>query len=485
MHQIIIDLGTLKFLGFEIPLRIFGYGLMLVFGFLSGIFLARWRARRAGENPDAVSQCAIMALIGGVLGARILYVCLYWDKDFLDSAGNFRFFELLNVTSGGLVYFGGLLGGTITVLGYIFYKKLPVRRFIDILAPSLMIGLAFGRMGCTLNGCCWGGPCEASWALGMKFPMISKPLIKVGGDPNNPYSPTQGMSPTFAHQYWNGEVQPDARLLNQFMQLQPNDDKVYGDGKASVRQAVLPVDQLHGQLAEDQLTIILGSQAAARKAFDALAGPGGSIGKEEWDEALAREDKTLLRGSEAWDEARQFDHSENGRLDFEELWFYMQDRKRLITARFDADDDGTLTGLEYEQANKYLQADTFKILTEQWSNPRKPAQVLGIINGFLLAGLLLAFYRYRTREGQVFALMLILYPITRFLLESVRHDDPLNVLHGNWTHNQISSMFMIAGGLGLWWILSRLSPSAGPVLAERQALALQAADRKALTRKRK
>ena len=479
MHQVIIDLGTLKLLGLEIPLRIFGYGLMLVFGFLSGIALARWRARRAGENPDAISQCAIMALIGGVLGARILYICLYWDNDFLDSAGNFRFFELFNVTSGGLVYFGGLLGGAITVLGYIFYKKLPVRRFIDILAPSLMIGLAFGRMGCTLNGCCWGGPCEANWALGMKFPMISRPLLKIGGDSENPYSPNQGLSPTFAHQYWRGEVQPDARLLNQFVQVQAGDDKVYGDGKGKgeIRRAVLPVDQLHGPLEEDQLEIMFGSQILARDTFEAIVGAGGSIGKEDWGLARTDKDKKHLRGSEPWAEGIQFDHSQDGRLDFEEFWFYMQDRKRLMITMFDADGDAKLTGKEYDQANKYLQADLFEILAAQWSNPRKPAQVLGIINGFLLTALLLGFYRYRKREGQVLALMLILYPITRFLLESLRHDDPLNVLHGNWTHNQISSLFMVAGGAVLWWILSRMSPSAGPVLAERQAIAIREVDK--------
>jgi len=474
MHQILIDLGTLRFFGLEIPLRIFGYGLMLVFGFISGIVLARWRARRAGENPDAVSQCAIMALVGGILGARLLYICLYWRQDFLDSAGHFRFVELINVTSGGLVYFGGLLGGAIAVLGYIFYKRLPVRRFLDILAPSLMIGLAFGRMGCTLNGCCWGSACDANWAMGMKFPMISKPLLKLdssGG--KKPYSPGQGLSPTYAHQYWSGLVHPDDRLVNQFAQVRVDSDKVYGNDKtpSQSRNALLPVEQLHGLLTKDQLAVMLTSQAQARKAFDTLAGPGGSISQAQWRAARADDKQKLLQGSEAWDEAVQFDHSRDGRLNFEEFWFYTQGRAKLMLDKFDADGDGKLAGPQRAAANEYLQADLLDVLAQQWSNPTKPAQVLGIINGLLLTALLLAFYRHRRAEGQVFLLMMIMYPITRFLLESIRHDDPLNVIHSQWTHNQISSVVIVATGLVLWQVTARLTPSAGPTLAQRQKTA--------------
>ena len=141
MKQIIFDFGTLPIL--DIPLRVFGYGLMLVCGFLVAIFFARWRARRAGEDPDSITYIGMLGLLGGGVGARLMYVFKHWD---VYSGPGADFMEIFNVTSGGLIYFGGLAGGTILVLLCLWIRKLPMRRFLDIVAPSLMIGLAFGRM---------------------------------------------------------------------------------------------------------------------------------------------------------------------------------------------------------------------------------------------------------------------------------------------------------------------------------------------------
>ncbi|MEI7838051.1 MAG: prolipoprotein diacylglyceryl transferase family protein, partial [Planctomycetota bacterium] len=80
MRQILFDFGELN-LGFlHAPLRIYGYGLMLVLGFILGISLCHWRARRSGEDPVAVSHVGILALVGGILGARIAYVIKSWDE---------------------------------------------------------------------------------------------------------------------------------------------------------------------------------------------------------------------------------------------------------------------------------------------------------------------------------------------------------------------------------------------------------------------
>lgn len=456
MCQIIIAFGTLHWAGSEIPLRIFGYGLMLVLGFLVGMLLAQWRARRAGEPPEVISQLAIWALLGGVLGARLAYVIKEWNQ-YRDVGLD----ELFNITSGGLIYFGGLLGGAGLVILAMRIKRLPIRRFLDILAVTVMVGLAFGRMGCLLNGCCWGGRCDENWALAMRFPMISRPLLNFGESCGG-YLPGQGLCPAWSGEYATGHVTPDPRLLNP-----------YPSFLQAEQAPPLPVEQLHGLLTTDQLTTMLSKRRDAYKAFQAVAGMDNKIDQTEWDAARKQGDG-FLRGSEAWAEAVRFRPTDwndlfAGSLTFEDAWRYLQARKDALLGRFDTDDDGTFDAQEYRRANEYLQADLYALLGQQHTNALRPAQVLGIINALLLAGLLVLFYRHRRREGRVFALMLMLYPITRFLLESIRNADPLNVFHGNWTHNQISSVVLVLMGVALWIWTGRLPASAGPTLAERTA----------------
>src|ERR1035437_9645402 len=80
MRQIIVDFGTLHIGSWSLPLRIYGYGLMLVLGFLLAIALAQWRARRAGENPEILAHVGLLAVVGGILGARLAFVIQDWNK---------------------------------------------------------------------------------------------------------------------------------------------------------------------------------------------------------------------------------------------------------------------------------------------------------------------------------------------------------------------------------------------------------------------
>jgi len=171
MQRTIIDFGTLDLdvFGWSIPLRIYGYGLMLVLGFLVSLAVAQWRARRAGEDPEHMARVALLALVGGIVGSRVAYIIERWESHFARAED--RFAEMLDVSSGGLIYYGGVLLATAMVVAYLLRKRLPVRRYLDIVAAPLMIGLAFGRAGCTLNGCCYGARCGEHWPLGMRFPM--------------------------------------------------------------------------------------------------------------------------------------------------------------------------------------------------------------------------------------------------------------------------------------------------------------------------
>lgn len=458
MQQIIIDLGRFNVFGHELHLRVFGYGLMLVLGFVCGILIARWRARRCGEDQEIVTQCGVLALVGGVVGARIFYVARHW-ADYANSPNLLS--SLMDVSSGGLIYFGGLAGGTLVVLVYLYFKKLPARRFLDIIAPSLMLGLAFGRMGCTLNGCCWGGPVGQDWPLGMSFPMISRPLLNLDGD--SPYCPDQGTSPIYTDLYWQGLAKPDSRLVNAFVkQTRHLEDQ----NRGATHNVIIPLCEYHGKLTNYQVDVMLAPAAKAEKLFKISSDGDSTISQKQFAAALKAKNGILL-GSEIWSEAISFDENGDGMLSFDEFWKYSQARKANIMSLFDIDHDHALDVSENAAADAWLQESMYDILKHQWTPKRRPAQVLGIINALLLFGLLNWFFRYRKAEGQVFALMLILYPPTRFLLESVRDDDRFNVLHWHWTHNQVNAWFMVAAGIALWFLF-KLRPSAGPGALKRK-----------------
>jgi len=105
------------------------------------------------------------------------------------------------------------------------------------------------------------------------------------------------------------------------------------------------------------------------------------------------------------------------------------------------------------------------------SLPIRPAQALGFFNALLIAAMLCVFFRHRRREGQVFAILLIVYPITRFLLEGIRSDTPL---HYGMTHNQYTSLATVAAGFAMMYVISKLPPSAGPTWSQRVAAEAQA-----------
>lgn len=453
MTPVIVEFGNV----FGFSLRVYGYGLMLVLGFLLGIALTQWRARRAGESPDVIARCGLLAVLGGIAGARIAYVIQHHDK--LVGPGHGAF-EVFDITSGGLTYYGGLILAVLMVTVYLAAKKLPVRRYLDCFAVSIMIGLAFGRAGCLLNGCCYGAEAGEHSALGMTFPMYAKPLLKLDSS-NGPYSSsTEGPSPVFDSQFTRGLIHPDARLVYPLERtagpLQPLDQK----------KTVLIPRQMHGKLDNDQVGIMLGSREAAKAEFDKLTGPSGLLTHQKWNATLAEHGQGFLRGSELWEEAVYlYDTDRDGRLSFEEAWAYLQGRLARVTR--DKAGNKNFSGT----LNDYLQADLFALAGREHSLPVKPSQAIGIVNALVLAGVLAIFYRLRRREGQAFALLAILYPITRFLEELIRDDNQHDLVNGILTHNQYTSIALLIAGVTMWIVLRHVPASAGPAWNARLALA--------------
>lgn len=153
---------------FELPfthLTVKSYGLMMVIGFLSAVFVIRRLSRNFTPDPGLITNAALYTLIAGVVGARLFYVVHYFE--------NFRgdFASMFAIWQGGLELLGGVILAIIVIYFYLRHHKLPIRHYLDALAVGLMLALVFGRMGCFLNGCCFGKPTDQLW--GVRFPYNS------------------------------------------------------------------------------------------------------------------------------------------------------------------------------------------------------------------------------------------------------------------------------------------------------------------------
>src|SRR3954470_10161287 len=152
-----------------LPVR--GYGLMLLVGITSGVGMAMHRARQGGLDSEIVLSLAIWLVVCGVVGARLFYVIEYWDESFAGRSPRDTLLEIANIPEGGLVIYGGLIGAAVGFAFFIVKHRLPLLAMADLIAPSMAIGLAFGRIGCFLNGCCYGGETDLPWHV--TFPKFS------------------------------------------------------------------------------------------------------------------------------------------------------------------------------------------------------------------------------------------------------------------------------------------------------------------------
>src|SRR5262245_28513559 len=151
---------------------IYGYGLMLFLAFLACISVAGWRAKREGIAKEIIQDLAIWLFLGGLIGARTTFLLLQ---------GNVRnvwqfIIQFPRLWDGGVIFYGAAIGGVIAfALAYRFLLRkhnLPTWKVLDIIAPSVAIGLAVGRVGCLLNGCCYGDV-SCPHCFGLQFPMAA------------------------------------------------------------------------------------------------------------------------------------------------------------------------------------------------------------------------------------------------------------------------------------------------------------------------
>lgn len=132
------------------PFTVYSYGLMLVIAFSVASLLASRQAAKEGISPELIVNLFFIAFLSGVIGARLFYV-VYNFPEYAKHP-----IEIIKLQHGGLSWFGGLILGTTCSVLYLRNKKLKVFRILDLIVPFLALAQAIGRIGCLLNGCCFG-----------------------------------------------------------------------------------------------------------------------------------------------------------------------------------------------------------------------------------------------------------------------------------------------------------------------------------------
>jgi phosphatidylglycerol---prolipoprotein diacylglyceryl transferase len=357
MQQVLFHVG---------PLPIFGYGMMLFLAFVASTWLAGRLSPRAGIPSQRMQDLAIWLFIFGIIGARITYMIVDYHGepiDLGDVAGKF-----FKIWEGGLVFYGAAIGGFV---GYWFASVLPLRRYhlfswkmADVVAPCAALGLAVGRIGCLLNGCCYGNvACPDCPAL--RFPLSAPPryqLVESG------YQTTAGFT------------------LKENAGGAPTVDKVE-PGSAADKA---------GLQTGDRIVRVDGQEVVSDNSLASYLGKLWPRGKNDLSLSILR--------------------SEGARPGVTQL--------------------------------KTLPAFS------PWTIGLHPTQVYETISMVLLLGVMLLYWPFRRRDGELMVIFMLGYAVHRFLDELLR-DDPRGKLFAGMTISENGSILLLIAGLVLLVVLWR------------------------------
>lgn len=373
-----------------LPIR--GYGVMLLIGLVSAVALGVYRARRRNIDPEVIYSLAIWTFIGGFGGARLFYVTEYWNQQFakFHADGTFdlgsTLAHVVNVAQGGIVVYGGLAGGALAGALFLRRHRLPVLRIFDICAPSVMLGLSIGRIGCFLNGCCYGGICTLPWAVA--FPQNSPP-----------YERQMNRAQIYLHGLAFSDQASGLSGPAMIHGVQPGSAADRAGVKSG--EQILEIDR---QTASDAKPV----QVFPTKRRDAS---GAAVAP---DDTLSAAELALLSVS-----------GEGTKI------FVRTDREA-------APANWTITAAD-EPPPKSL--------------PVHPTQLYSSLDAALLCLVLLAYGPFSRHDGETLALLFILHPMARFLVEAIRTDEPKQYF--GMSISQVGSLLFVAAAVGLWCYLRR------------------------------
>ena len=433
---------------------VYGFGAMLFFTFvLIAMVWGPRRCERIGLPRDRLQDLAIVLFLTGIAGARCLYM-LQYHKQFSWDQPTRLIGEFFQIWNGGIVFYGSLAGG---VLGYIVFYRIVLKKLgisnwqlADAIAPLIAVGLAIGRIGCYLNGCCWGQPvCQECQPA---------PLVHVA-----PIVGQFPLLPAHARDQVTRPARPDDRLphirglqTSTGFSLQPRRALGQGDprsvvagvepGSAAAEAGLQPGDkvvQVQGE-ANQILVEVVGSSEQVTSARQKMIAAGGAVLRTE---SLGKAvESTLI----AFPTVEAYHSGVTPFLErgiqaptmyvHDTLWELARDWPRGVNQ----------LSLVVERNGQ----DVALVFTPR-TVPFYPTQLYETISMLLLIGLLLSFQPFRRHDGQVMVLFLLGYAVHRFFNESIRIE-PTYAL--GLTLSQWISLLMIALAIGLEWILRWTQP---------------------------
>jgi phosphatidylglycerol:prolipoprotein diacylglycerol transferase len=160
MHPVLFKLGA-----FELR----AYGFTLAISFLLGIYMAVRRGQKRGIDPEKIMDLSVIIILASIIGARFMYVIFHLEEfagHWTDTFNPFQSNGQIGIA--GLTMLGGVILAIVSSILYLRAKKLPFLKIADAVIPLFFLGEAITRIGCYLNGCCYGTPCHCS--IGVVFP---------------------------------------------------------------------------------------------------------------------------------------------------------------------------------------------------------------------------------------------------------------------------------------------------------------------------
>lgn len=393
---------------------VYGFGAML---FLTFVVVAMvWgphRVVKVGLPKDRLQDLAIVLFLSGIAGARVVYMIQYSDQ----FRGKNLIAEFFKIWNGGIVFYGSVFGG---LIGYLLFYHFVLKRFhisgwklADAVAPLIAVGLAIGRIGCYLNGCCWGQPvCEECQTVPLSPVLGEFPLLAAHAR-NQVVAPARELDRLPAiHGLQTSTgftLAPPAERLDQ---ADPQSVVLRVEAKSQAEQAGLkPGDRIVEVNGKPNRIVvhITGPNEAVDKALEILKSRGGldehtidvgEAGRQGWIEfdTLTAYHGTMASAMSIREMGVRLSATDN-------LWELVQDWPRGV---------GPLQ-LVVERGNERIPI-TFTPKTV----PFFPTQLYETISMLLLTFLLLAFQPFRRHDGQVMVLLMLGYAAHRFLNEAIR-----------------------------------------------------------------
>jgi len=386
------------------PIR--GYGVMLLLAILSSFALLAWRAKKKWNIPsDLVLSMVLWCVISGLIGARLFHVIEYWPN-YMEETWTKSIVAMLMYAKGGLVVYGSIFGGMIGGAIFFFRHKLPVLATFDLIAPALFLGIALGRLGCFLNGCCYGGICESQ--CGVVFPPGS---------------------PAHEHQIQEGLVYLGGLKFEMHEHELPSQK---GLGCGCFPQKAKPDLTVKDQQKKDRPLVI---EAVEPKSDAERAGlkPGMTIQR-----IIARDpvsgQMNYYYGLDGFITGEQF---------LERFFLAVKSQP-----------DAPFTVLVTEPGNQVEKSVAF-VPGSPNVLPVAPAQLYSFVGGMLLCLLLLYLDRFCKRDGVMTLIFFLIYPIARFSIEMVRVDESSFLGTGLSISQNISLLTFVAALFLAYYIFSR------------------------------